>query len=90
MQVRNRVARDLGVAIAMMDLLKGPTIEELARVVLPQLASRELVAVVPQALTLEKVLVEPERLLAEMPTMAEAELDRWIIALEGVHPLPPP
>jgi short-subunit dehydrogenase/aryl carrier-like protein len=84
MQVRNRVARDLGVAIAMMDLLKGPTIEELARLVVPKLSERELVAVVPQALSLETVLAEPERLLADMPRMSEGELDRWIEALERV------
>lgn len=92
MEIKSRVEGELGVELHMVQLLEGPSIADLARMLLPQLESGEAKRqAIQHAPSPAEVMPDDEAasLLAQLDDLSEEEIDnlmtRMIAPLDGVR-----
>jgi phthiocerol/phenolphthiocerol synthesis type-I polyketide synthase D len=74
-ELKNRVELDLGIPLPVIDLLQGPSVAQLATLLLERLTTKpaSAAASAPYALP-------PEQLLARLDSLSDAEIDKLLAA----------
>ena len=85
-EIRNRIDASLGVALSLVSILEGPSVESLSATVLARLAETPLLSPLAPAGPTEPAGPSAAELLAGIDDLPEAEVDRLLRELTTERP----